>query len=176
MIQLPKRSVTRFFIPLIDVLILLFCIFLLLPFVSNENEADTSTAELSDDPAVLKKQLRDALDAMKIRDEELRRLYEERARVAERTVVKVLEIDGDSGELFYFNTEGPRPERVKINSEAQTLELIARTKQTADGKPVYFLVLYPRQRSRFPTEPQVRSYEDWLKTVPNKFDNPFAAR
>ena len=34
MIVLPKRSVTRFFIPLIDVLILLFCIFLLMPFVS----------------------------------------------------------------------------------------------------------------------------------------------
>ena len=34
MITPPRRSVTRFFIPLIDVLILLFCIFLLMPFVS----------------------------------------------------------------------------------------------------------------------------------------------
>src|SRR6516225_3918230 len=33
MIQMPRRSVTRFFIPLIDVLILLFCIFLLMPYV-----------------------------------------------------------------------------------------------------------------------------------------------
>ena len=33
MIQMPRRSVTRFFIPLIDVLILLFCIFLLMPLV-----------------------------------------------------------------------------------------------------------------------------------------------
>ena len=31
MITAPRRSVTRFFIPLIDVLILLFCIFLLMP-------------------------------------------------------------------------------------------------------------------------------------------------
>ena len=37
MIQLPHRAVTRFFIPLIDVLILLFCIFLLLPFVSKQD-------------------------------------------------------------------------------------------------------------------------------------------
>ena len=36
MIQMPRRSVTRFFIPLIDVMILLFCIFLLLP-VFKEN-------------------------------------------------------------------------------------------------------------------------------------------
>ena len=35
MIRPPQRSITRFFIPLIDVLILLFCIFLLMPFVSN---------------------------------------------------------------------------------------------------------------------------------------------
>ena len=32
-IHMPHRSVTRFFIPLIDVLILLFCIFLLMPYV-----------------------------------------------------------------------------------------------------------------------------------------------
>ena len=33
MIQMPQRSVTRFFIPLIDVLTLLFCIYLLMPIV-----------------------------------------------------------------------------------------------------------------------------------------------
>ena len=32
MIKMPHRNVTRFFIPLIDVLILLFCIFLLMEF------------------------------------------------------------------------------------------------------------------------------------------------
>ena len=39
MIQMPHRSVTRFFIPLIDVLLLLFCIFLLMP-LANEDELD----------------------------------------------------------------------------------------------------------------------------------------
>ena len=39
MITQPRRSVTRFFIPLIDVLILLFCIFLLMPFVSRPEGA-----------------------------------------------------------------------------------------------------------------------------------------
>ena len=37
MIEMPRRSVTRFFIPMIDVLTLLFCIYLLMPMVS---EAD----------------------------------------------------------------------------------------------------------------------------------------
>ncbi len=40
MIERPKRSVTRFFVPLIDVLILLFCIFLLMPFVASSSEAE----------------------------------------------------------------------------------------------------------------------------------------
>ena len=34
MIHRPKRAVTRFFVPLIDVLILLFGIFILMPFVA----------------------------------------------------------------------------------------------------------------------------------------------
>ena len=46
MIELPKRSVTRFFIPLIDVLILLFCIYLLMPIIKGPAE---STAEASGD-------------------------------------------------------------------------------------------------------------------------------
>ena len=39
MIQLPQRSVTRFFIPLIDVLTLLFCIFLVMPLAQNSDQA-----------------------------------------------------------------------------------------------------------------------------------------
>src|SRR5262249_54358638 len=38
MIQTPRRSVTRFFIPLVDVMMLLFCIFLLMPMVKFEGE------------------------------------------------------------------------------------------------------------------------------------------
>src|SRR5438132_11262214 len=47
MIQLPRRSVTRFFIPLIDVLPLLFCIFLLLPLIKSTGEG----ASAQDQPA-----------------------------------------------------------------------------------------------------------------------------
>ena len=45
MIPSPRRSVTRFFIPLIDVLILLFCIFLLMPFVSAPARPDEEQPE-----------------------------------------------------------------------------------------------------------------------------------
>ena len=45
MIQLPRRSVTRFFIPLIDVLTLLFCIFLMMPAVKKSDEAEAAGPE-----------------------------------------------------------------------------------------------------------------------------------
>ncbi len=42
MIRPPRRSVTRFFIPMIDVLTLLFCIFLLMPFVKSAGEGEAA--------------------------------------------------------------------------------------------------------------------------------------
>jgi len=173
MIELPKRSVTRFFIPLIDVLILLFCMFLLLPFVSKpESSVDGSDAT----GAVSAAQLKQLEDQLKLRDEEVRRLQEERAKIAELTHIRVLEIDGDTGELSYTTQDGAKPQRIRITGAAQALELIQLNKQRADGQQVYFLVLYPRVRSRYPTESQVRSYEAWLRTVPHQFDNPFATK
>ena len=47
MIQLPRRSVTRFFIPLIDVLTLLFCIFLLMPLIKATGETQNATGQES---------------------------------------------------------------------------------------------------------------------------------
>ncbi len=47
MIHMPRRNVTRFFIPLIDVLILLFCIFLLMEF-NTATKADAAAATAPD--------------------------------------------------------------------------------------------------------------------------------
>src|SRR5262249_55125131 len=65
-ITLPRRSVTRFFIPLIDVLILLFCIFLLMPFVSGtpepepEKKSEQPKEKLPENVVELQKQLSEA--------------------------------------------------------------------------------------------------------------------
>jgi hypothetical protein len=175
-IDLPRRSVTRFFIPLIDVLILLFCMFLLLPFVSKSDDQATGPTDPTD-PVELQRRLKETEDKLTLKEEEVRRLLAERAKVAERTLVRVLEIDADTGELYHFSREGLRPERVKVATPADAAALIRRTQQTeAEGKQAYFLILYPRTRSRFPTEPQVTAYADWFKDVPHKFDNPFAAK
>jgi len=162
MIQLPQRSVFRFFIPMIDVLTLLFCIYLLLPIVKAPEE-DPQTEKL------LKE--RDKLEA------ELKRLEGQLSKGAklppltERLVVRVLEIDPTDGSLFYRN-----PDRVPITSEADARKLIAneRARLGASSKELVFLILYPRDRRRtlFPTFAQEARYAEWFRDVAVKYDRP----
>jgi len=179
-IDLPKRSVTRFFVPLIDVLILLFCMFLLLPFVSRTDEgaAESSNPE---DAAKLKKLLDEAQDKLKLRDEEIRQLMEERSRIADRASVWVLEIDGSEteagrGKLYFISQDGPKPERREIKDQASANLFIARAKQKSGSKRPYFLILHPRTKTRFPDEPQLKIYSQWFQTEEHTFDNPWATK
>ncbi len=115
MIAMPRRSVTRFFIPLIDVLLLLFCVFLLMPIV-NEEELDKKTAsatDLTDVVLSLEQELErrnqeltrfedlrpQLAELEKLRDE-VQRLLQERGRATERMALKVLDIDGADGALL----------------------------------------------------------------------------
>src|SRR5581483_9493992 len=115
MIELPRRSVTRFFIPLIDVLTLLFCIFLLMPIVSPA-EGGREAAERGDEIARLKREverLRGEGGVNRRRlTEELEQLRRDKARVLmDRLAARVLEIDGRTGRLAYYD-----PERVEIRN------------------------------------------------------------
>jgi hypothetical protein len=180
MIHMPRRSVTRFFIPLIDVLTVLFCIFLLMPLIkptadgteaaqaaappgtaadrpsSRDGDQDNSTAE------EVRKQLR-----------ELELLQRQKIEtLQQRLVIRVLEIDADSGKLFA--SEGG--ERMEIASQAEAVQLINRHKQDSGAKEVYYLFLFPRRLTGYPEERQVKQYEEWFKDVAHGRDNPLAAR
>ncbi len=167
MIHPPRRSVTRFFIPLIDVLILLFCIFLLMPFVSAPPaaEPEKTAPELppvSTDLTELKRQLAEA----KLR---LDRVQKERASVADRMSVRVLEIDKGTGGLFYFD-----PDRQEVKTASDARRLIDRQRRQAGAKDLFFLILYPRELSGFPLQSQVDTYRQWFHDVPVGFDNPLS--
>lgn len=164
MIQLPHRSVTRFFIPLIDVLILLFCIFLLLPFVSKQDGEDGT--ESADAKALAETKVK-----LELAEAQVKALMKERAAVADRLNVRVLEIDDRDGRLYYFNREGPEPKRTELANQSEAQLLIDRWKQTAEGKAVFFLLLYPRKLSGFPLRKQVEEYRRWFQDVPHGFDN-----
>lgn len=172
MISQPRRSVTRFFIPLIDVLILLFAIFLLMPFVSSPAQpGEEGTTEPVTPPPELPtdvKELRERLETvMKERDEAVRRLDRYQKERGERLVVRVLEIDPDSGKLYYY-----APGRQEVTSQAQAEQLITYHKRLAGEKDVYFLILYPRTASSYPTRANIVTYRSWFKDVPYGFDIP----
>jgi len=171
MIERPKRSVTRFFVPLIDVMILLFCIFLLMPFVSTDPSAEP---QAKDKAKVIEPEL--PRDVKELQDElersrrEVDRLKAERGNLAERLSVKVLEMD-PKGNLFYFSPEGST---IRIESQQDAEEVITKHRRASGTKEPFFLLLFPRQKSGFPEEEQFRNYARWFKDVQFQFDRPFA--
>ena len=166
----PRRSVTRFFIPLIDVLILLFCIFLLMPFVSSPPAPEAEKGAAPEPPPApppadvqeLQRQLAEAR-------RRLDRAQRERASVADRLSVRVLEIDRANGTLFYFD-----PDRQEVRSQADAQRLIDRQRRLAGAKDPFFLILYPRELSGYPEQAQIDTYRQWFKDVPFGFDSPYS--
>lgn len=174
MIVLPKKSVTRFFVPLIDVLILLFCIFLLMPFAStgkdepDEPKEDKNAAA----PAPLPDNVRDLQFELEKARREADRLRAKAGNLADRLSVKVLEIDPATGRLYYLQ-DG---ERVEVTTQAAAESVITvhqRQAGTARKEP-FFLILYPRKRAGFPEQQQADDYAKWFRGVQFQFDRPFA--
>ncbi|VTR94460.1 unnamed protein product [Gemmata massiliana] len=169
MITPPRRAVTRFFIPLIDVLILLFCIFLLMPFVSGGSapeQTDTKPAPpkdpLPDNVQELQRQLAEARDRL-ARTEKLAQ-----ARVTDRLVVRVLHTDRKDGTLYYFD-----PDRQEIRTEADAQRFVIHQKTLASKaggvKDLYFLILYPENSLGFPTKAQEDQIHHWFRDIPHEF-------
>lgn len=164
MIELPKRSVTRFFIPLIDVLILLFCIFLLLPFSSHQvrESGGQNSQSVSDGDSKLKNRL------MEI-DRERKRLSETRSaagrELSGRIAPVILKIDTGDGGLVRENSSGP----VRIDAEAnpgQVRRMVEedRRRLAASGgesREPYYIFL-PSPSSPFPTVYQRQKYLRWF--------------
>jgi biopolymer transport protein ExbD len=182
MIAMPRRSVTRFFIPLIDVLLLLFCVFLLMPMVNEEELVKTtqSTTDLTEVVQSLEKELEGRnQDLSKFEDlrpqlaelekllEEVKRLREERKHQVERIAFKVLDIDRDDGALFFYDPFRPDKDKLKIADEKTAHELIELHKREAKGQELYYYFLYPRVESGFPTRQQAKEYGSWFIHVPN---------
>lgn len=179
MIELPRRSVTRFFIPLIDVLTLLFCIFLLMPLVQATGDETESAAgskgELigpgSKSSESVQQEQQKLEQLKKEREEESRELDELRKEtmrtLQQRLAIRVLEISAANGKLYYYD-----PEPVEIASEVEARKLIDRQRKEVRKQELYYLFLFPRKLTGYPEEKQVRDYERWFKDVAHGIDNP----
>jgi hypothetical protein len=195
MIEMPKRSVTRFFIPLVDVMMLLFCIFLLMPLFQggtnpsaaaklNPDELRAANARLERERLRLSRLLGTAEDELqRLRGQE-KALAQEREKLAQlrkkemkalqqRLAIHVLEIDGATGKLYAPDVGGRRSE---ISSAKAAEQLIRRHEQEAGGREVYYLFLFPREDSAYPREEQFDRYKSWFARVPYGIDNPRSRR
>jgi len=167
MIVMPRRSVTRFFIPLIDVLILLFCIFLLMPFVSGQPTPETTTDTKAPQEKPLPEDVKTLQTMVSEANKRVERLEKDRlAKLTDRLAVCVMEIDSKDGTLVYFD-----PDRHEIKTEADAIRAIAKQKALAskDGlvKDVFFQILPPRTDSPYPTLAQMEQMRRWFKDVPS---------
>ena len=150
---------------MIDVLTLLFAIFLLMPYVKPGDDVGPkldppAQNENVNDPNVLKQ---DIEKLKKERD----RLTGDREKTLRQQVVCVLEIDGESGKLYHRGIQ-----RQEIASQAEAFALVERERSAAIGREIYVLMLYPRELTGYPEQRQVTAYERWFADVPHGFDNP----
>jgi hypothetical protein len=170
MIELPRRSVTRFFIPLIDVLTLLFCIFLVLPLATPDAKQGGDAAAGAATPDELLPEKVEQLRQMErqLRDEIEKLRHEKSKTLQKRLMVRVLEIDGETGKLYYRD-----PQRVPIVDQAAAHALIDSDRRKLGQKELYYLILYPRNRSSgYPTVGQHEQYERWFEGVALGYDVP----
>jgi hypothetical protein len=181
MIHMPKRSVTRYFIPLIDVLLLLFCIFLLMP-VADENKMESvlekNNALQGDMEAVNSENERMAGDLnqyaaniSKLNDiqkllDEIDRLKElSRKNLQQRTALHVIDVDGQTGAISYYDRSKPEGKaRIPIDNEKMAKELIDRHRKESEKRELYYYFLFPRPGSDdVPTSTQLKNYKHWFE-------------
>jgi hypothetical protein len=161
-IERPRRSVTRFFIPLIDVLILLFCIFLLMPYVSRpDSELSAETKPEVIEPANLAEMQR---ELARLRREN-QRFRETQADLSQRISVRVLQIDPKTGRLYYIE-EGQRRE---ITDQREARRLIDLHQRQAGVREPFFVLVRP-EKSLYPLTEQVDQYKRWFQDVPHQFE------
>jgi hypothetical protein len=184
MIHMPHRSVTRFFIPLIDVLLLLFGIFLLMP-IATEKEAEAqrqAATEQGESATALQQALQERLrELSKLEElrpdlervEELKREIEQLRGLAQKSLqqslyVHVVEVDAKTGKIFYYDPARADQPLVPIPDARAARELIGRHRKEQPGRNLYYQFL--RRRGPFPTIAQGRQYRDWFKDVPNSLE------
>jgi hypothetical protein len=199
MIRMPHRSVTRFFIPLLDVMILLFCIFLLLPVFKEvrpgeggETSPTEEAAELRSDKDRLERErqrlgrqvldLEQQLRQLRAKQPdlakelaELERLRKEKIKTLQsRLVIRVLDIDPDTGKLYFYDPTKIDEPRLEITGPATAQRLIETHRREAGDRELYYLfrVVYPRRVTGFPQRRQIREYERWFADVAHGFGSP----
>jgi len=151
MIVLPRRSITRFFVPLIDVLVLFFCVFLFMPMVTQGDKPNGPSASFSNSSQPKSEPLL----------EEIARLRNKNTLdIQGQLFINVLEIDSKTGELFKRLAE-----RKKIANRELAAKMIEEDLLSSNGKKIMYVILYPQEDTGFPTREQRENYQRWFSST-----------
>lgn len=151
MIVLPRRSITRFFVPLIDVLVLFFCVFLFMPMVTqgdNPNGPSTSSSNSSQPKSE------------PLLDEIARLRNKNTLDIQGQLSINVLEIDSKTGELLKRSAA-----REKIANRELAAKMIEEDLLSSNGKKIMYVILYPQEDNGFPTREQRENYQRWFSST-----------
>lgn len=179
MIQMPRRSVTRFFIPLIDVLILLFCIFLLMEFetgtkVDQQSEVVDGQAESIDElQAELRRRtnelhkfedLRPQLAELEALRAEVERLQKAHLKdFHDEWDIRILKVDA-SGMLSFVDARQMNAPVVTFRDEATAQKLVKQHREDAKGRKVFYYFQFPEGKVTVALSPQERrNYRTWFR-------------
>jgi hypothetical protein len=171
---MPRRSVTRYFIPLIDVMILMFCIFLLMPAFNESEPEDPSLARKKvdakkyDELAQLVKKLQGEIQELKKPD---------KGRERPTLAIRTLEVDPKDGRLFHvipgkggqlFEREYLKDsEAVQVLARRHRRELRQRYPEDDKRPELHYLIVTPRVDSAYPNQGQLEQYKQWFLGVAN---------
>ncbi len=168
----PGHSPFRFLIPLIDVLLVLFGLFMIVQVMQkapkDENEKVTQnpekmlshTLDNAHQVEELRKKLKDLTQKLASERESLR--FTSSMELSGMLAVSVIQIHPGDGHLFLDDGQ-------TIRTEAQAHAYIeadrARQSNTVAGaeKKLVYLLRFPRTESLFPTRKQEREYQRWFK-------------
>jgi biopolymer transport protein ExbD len=180
---MPQRSVTRFFIPLIDVLLLLFVIFLLMPIASEEDlqKSQSESKNLGEDVDYLEREieaLREQLKRYAKLEPKLKELEElqekldrleklSRKNLQERVAFTIVDVDPKTGGLYFFDAGDEKDPKHPLDTEAAARKLIERIGKENPGREPYFYFRWPPFSSPWPTVGQQRLYTRWFRGTAN---------
>jgi hypothetical protein len=155
------------------VLTLLFCIFLVLPLAKDPSDTSADVAALEERLRQREEEVerlrQSGRDMPKELREEIETLRQEKGKALQkRLTVRVLEIDPETGKLYYRD-----PERIPIPDEAAAHALLESDRRKLGQRELYYLILYPRNLgSTYPTRGQRERYDRWFEGVALGYDIP----
>ena len=181
MIRMPQRSVTRFFIPLIDVLLLLFVIFLLMPIASEEDlqKSQDASKNLGEDVDYLEKEIEalreqlkkyaklapdlKELDRLEEKNKRLEKLV--RNKLQDQVAFTIVDVDPKTGSLFWFDPADEKNAKHPIDTAEAARDLIDRVRRDNPGREPYFYFRWPGIEYAWPTTRQRELFTPWFAKV-----------